>query len=70
MVEVTPLAAQKSDIKVGDEVMALIGGGGYAGMPLLLTIIPVITIGATTFNSIYVTSYNVCTSTVLNFSLC
>ena len=34
VVEVTPLAADKSDIKVGDQVMAIVGGGGYAGMPL------------------------------------
>ena len=27
----TPLAAEKSDIKLGDQVMALVGGGGYAG---------------------------------------
>ena len=27
----TPLAAEKSDIKFGDQVMALVGGGGYAG---------------------------------------
>ena len=31
VVEVTPLAAEKSDIKLGDQVMALVGGGGYAG---------------------------------------
>ena len=31
VVEVTPLAAEKSDIKLGDHVMALVGGGGYAG---------------------------------------
>ena len=41
VVEMTPLAAQKSDIKVGDEVMALIGGGGYAGMPLLLSFVSI-----------------------------
>ena len=31
VVEVTPLAAEKSNIKFGDQVMALVGGGGYAG---------------------------------------
>ena len=31
VVEVTPLAAEKSNIKLGDQVMALVGGGGYAG---------------------------------------
>lgn len=31
MVEVTQLAAENSDVKVGDDVMALVGGGGYAG---------------------------------------
>ena len=32
VVEVTPLAAEISGIKVGDQVMALVGGGGYAGI--------------------------------------
>lgn len=27
----TQVAGQKSDIKLGDRVMALVGGGGYAG---------------------------------------
>ena len=31
---VTPYAAERSDIKLGDHVIALVSGGGYAGMPL------------------------------------
>ena len=30
--EMSPLAAEKSGLKQGDRVMALVGGGGYAGM--------------------------------------
>ncbi len=29
--KVSPVAADKSSFKEGDRVMALIGGGGYAG---------------------------------------
>ena len=30
--ELSPLAEEKSGLKLGDKVMALVGGGGYAGM--------------------------------------
>ena len=36
VIEVTPLAAENSDIKIGDQVMALVGGGGYAGKMVIL----------------------------------
>ena len=29
--ELSPLAAEKTELKKGDKVMALVGGGGYAG---------------------------------------
>ena len=30
--EITQLASERSGLKKGDRVMALVGGGGYAGM--------------------------------------
>ena len=36
VVEMTDVAAANSDFKKGDKVMALVGGGGYAGMSILM----------------------------------